>query len=325
MTSLGHQAVMVFFVLSGFLIGSSVLRSPRSFSLMQYAVARLTRLWIVLIPALLFTFAVDRVIEHTDPSILSGARYAEWNSGPSPASPAQHSLAVGLGNVAFLQTIVVPVFGTNGPLWSLANEFWYYVLFPLVVIGVGLTGVGVAARASALTAAAVTAYLLPFEMLWGFLFWCFGVAAWSLSEREELQARKYQLATAALFVLALLLKSKTIPFISSDTLIAATFAAFAATIARSGGLRSPRLANASQRLSEISYSLYLFHFPMVALLSAALFAGLPVRPNVAGLAQYLLLLAALLAVGAAAWWAFERHTGWLRARVLQLGRRGATP
>src|SRR5262249_14488667 len=39
-------------------------------------------------------------------------------------------LPIFLGNLFFLQTILVPTFGTNGPMWSLANEFWYYVLFP---------------------------------------------------------------------------------------------------------------------------------------------------------------------------------------------------
>ena len=36
-------------------------------------------------------------------------------------------------NAFFLQTIVGPTFGSNGPLWSLAYEWWYYVLFPLAL------------------------------------------------------------------------------------------------------------------------------------------------------------------------------------------------
>lgn len=31
----------------------------------------------------------------------------------------------------------VPIFGSNGPLWSLANEFWYYVLFSLAAFDIG--------------------------------------------------------------------------------------------------------------------------------------------------------------------------------------------
>src|SRR5207302_10791525 len=28
----------------------------------------------------------------------------------------------------------VPAFGTNGPLWSLAFEFWFYALYPLLLL-----------------------------------------------------------------------------------------------------------------------------------------------------------------------------------------------
>jgi peptidoglycan/LPS O-acetylase OafA/YrhL len=38
-----------------------------------------------------------------------------------------------LGNATFVQDILVPTFGTNSALWSLAYEFWYYVLFGLLV------------------------------------------------------------------------------------------------------------------------------------------------------------------------------------------------
>jgi peptidoglycan/LPS O-acetylase OafA/YrhL len=39
-----------------------------------------------------------------------------------------------VGNVMQLQEITVPSLGSNGPLWSLANEWWYYVLFGLCMI-----------------------------------------------------------------------------------------------------------------------------------------------------------------------------------------------
>src|SRR5947208_15340259 len=54
---LGRQAVVMFFVLSGFFIGWSVIGSIRSgrWSWRGYIVRRLTRLGIVLLPALLLT------------------------------------------------------------------------------------------------------------------------------------------------------------------------------------------------------------------------------------------------------------------------------
>src|SRR5262249_43175133 len=35
-----------------------------------------------------------------------------------------------VGNLLFLQSVVVRPFGSDDPLWSLSFEFWYYALFP---------------------------------------------------------------------------------------------------------------------------------------------------------------------------------------------------
>ena len=60
-SGLGHQWVIVFFVLSGYLVGGSVLRSVRtgSWSWRAYLLARLSRLYVVLLPALLLGGALD--------------------------------------------------------------------------------------------------------------------------------------------------------------------------------------------------------------------------------------------------------------------------
>jgi peptidoglycan/LPS O-acetylase OafA/YrhL len=137
MTGLGHQAVMVFFVLSGFFVGGSVLRKGPNFEWIDYAIARLSRLWIVLIPALIVTFVIDRFISSIAPDVLAGSYYSIWSSGPFISKDHSTTLLTFLGNVFFLQNILTPVFGTNTPLWSLANEFWYYVIFPLCAYATG--------------------------------------------------------------------------------------------------------------------------------------------------------------------------------------------
>jgi peptidoglycan/LPS O-acetylase OafA/YrhL len=57
LTVLGHQSVMIFFVLSGFFISASVIRriQQKQWSWVNYLVDRLTRLYVVLIPALLLS------------------------------------------------------------------------------------------------------------------------------------------------------------------------------------------------------------------------------------------------------------------------------
>jgi len=127
----GHQAVVIFFVLSGYLISGSILRSigRGEWSWRRYLVHRLVRLWLVLIPALFLGGILDEAglsIGHA-PGLYAGM------SGNHMTGNVIHALrpAVLLGNAAFLQTILVPAFGSNGALWSLANEWWYYILFPL--------------------------------------------------------------------------------------------------------------------------------------------------------------------------------------------------
>lgn len=132
-SGLGHQWVVVFFVLSGYLVGGSVLRqvTQQRWSWREYALNRLTRLYIVLIPALLLGDLID----------LAGLRFfgasdvytAHHGMRLMVAAPSSHlSLTALFGNYLFLQGILVPVFGTNGPLWSLSYEFWYYVAFPML-------------------------------------------------------------------------------------------------------------------------------------------------------------------------------------------------
>lgn len=115
-TRMGREAVMVFFVLSGYLVGGNAIKCLTSgrFNLKSYAIARLTRLYIVLIPALAFTFYCDSLRLRVEPA-YSG----HW----------QLDSLTFLKNIFFLNGICSPVYGSNSPLWSLAYEFWYYTRF----------------------------------------------------------------------------------------------------------------------------------------------------------------------------------------------------
>jgi peptidoglycan/LPS O-acetylase OafA/YrhL len=57
-----HKAVMVFFVMSGWLVGGKVLKQVLEhgeLDLRRYYFDRLSRLWIVLLPALVLTYLLD--------------------------------------------------------------------------------------------------------------------------------------------------------------------------------------------------------------------------------------------------------------------------
>ncbi len=73
-TGLGHKAVMVFFVMSGFLVGGSVISAHQkgSWSWSSYALRRMTRLWLVLIPALLLTLCWETLGRQISPAGYQG-------------------------------------------------------------------------------------------------------------------------------------------------------------------------------------------------------------------------------------------------------------
>jgi peptidoglycan/LPS O-acetylase OafA/YrhL len=127
----GHPAVIIFFVLSGFLVGSSGLRAieNRTWSFPRYLLHRFLRLEIVLVPALLLGLLWDTAGIH----LLHAS--ALYNGGWDlivRSGPIDLRWRTLLGNAGFVQDILVPTFGTNAPLWSLSYEFWYYVLFGLL-------------------------------------------------------------------------------------------------------------------------------------------------------------------------------------------------
>ncbi len=126
-TSFGRESVILFFVISGFWITRSVLRSSAAFSWFDYATARFSRLWIVLVPALVIGGLIDVVGTSLGHSIYAGTQGANSiNFSVSDRLDIQTFVC----NAAFLQTIACETFGSNGPLWSLAFEFWYYLAFP---------------------------------------------------------------------------------------------------------------------------------------------------------------------------------------------------
>ena len=118
LTFLGHNSVMVFFVLSGFFVGGWMLKNFREnmFSFKEYLIKRFVRLYIVLIPALILAGIFAHLVFLRNGIICNTCDIKTF-----------------IGNIFYLQTIYVEPFAKNEPLWSLAYEAWYYLLFPLII------------------------------------------------------------------------------------------------------------------------------------------------------------------------------------------------
>jgi peptidoglycan/LPS O-acetylase OafA/YrhL len=274
-TGFGHQAVMVFFVLSGFLISSSVFNglATGSWSWRDYSINRLSRLYAVLIPGLLLGFVWDK---------SGSALFASTGLYTHPIHDfgpliAQKQMTAGAfaGNLFFVQTILCPVFGSNGPLWSLANEFWYYVLFPVGLLALIGWGRGTFRRAVPLTIAAIIlAVFVGQAILIGFLIWMAGcgllIAYSKLRVFPKRWVAPYILVTSmiliACLVAARLGKSQ---ILGADLSVGLAFALFLFGILQINfSMRSRTYANLAGFFAGFSYSLYVLHFPAVLFLRA---------------------------------------------------------
>lgn len=119
--SLGHDAVMVFFVLSGFVIAYAADRKERT--LADYSISRFARLYSVVVPALALTVVADAIGSRLSPSLYD----ASWFASDLPL----WRIAANLLFVNELWFQSVRPF-SNVPFWSLGYEFWYYALFAAV-------------------------------------------------------------------------------------------------------------------------------------------------------------------------------------------------
>jgi peptidoglycan/LPS O-acetylase OafA/YrhL len=282
MKNIGHLAVVIFFVLSGYLVGGQELLrvlDGRRFDPGRYAIQRFSRIYTVLVPALLLTLLLDRTGQayldsshiYTDPAI---------NQVGSLMYPiaARDDVGTFIGNLFMLHTIVVEPFGGDGPLWSLANEWWYYTVFALVLVA-ACRQTAAAWRVAALAAAFFVLWALPSAMTLSFSLWLLGVGAAVLGRHWPGLPWRGGLAwMAAGFTVAMLGMSWSaalapLPTKVADAgklaidLVPAAGFAFAMLSARNRPQR--RAGTFHERMAGFSFSLYAIHFPVLVFLAAA--------------------------------------------------------
>jgi peptidoglycan/LPS O-acetylase OafA/YrhL len=301
----GHDAVVVFFVLSGLVICHAVHHRDRSLQI--YVVNRAARLWSVVVPALLLTVVLGAL-----GGAMAPARYA----GYGPGVP----IATLLGNLFFVNQLwfldLSPP--SNSPFWSLGFEVWYYIFFgcifflrgrPRIVAG----GLAIAAMGPKIL------ILLPVWLLGAGLYRIrppahgrlgaalfFGAAAvyllfrWSALSQPLSLAVLHRLPALPLgmakyfvndYLVALLVAANFIGFRLVEERWARTFAAIEKPI---------------RFLAGYTFSLYLFHYPLLLFVCSFL-------PN----GSYL-SLPAVLAITAALGSLTERRRDVLRKALWRL-------
>lgn len=329
--SLGHASVLVFFVLSGFWVGGSVIRGVQGnrLDLHLYAISRATRLWIVLLPAIVVTQLADRIgTAAFGRSDVYNATSADYHGVVPVGGPlANLDVITTLGNVFFVQSIHVPPLGTNTPLWSLAYEFWYYLLFPaalLALIGaVGwrwrLIAAGVFVAGAIIAGPAVLA-LFPVWLAGASLAYFRKPVTRALARMEPraLRALRWVLGLA-LFGACVATVGLDLNEYASAALVGAAATLYVATLLGDVPPTLPirTIVFPVARASEWSYSLYAVHLPILAMIAAALIPNASDRwqlsPLTVTVALVIITAVCLLAFGM--YMLTERHTTRVRRTI----------
>jgi peptidoglycan/LPS O-acetylase OafA/YrhL len=319
LAGLGHQAVVIFFVLSGFLVGGTALRSFErgQWSWRRYMMQRLVRMWVVLLPALALGALMDRI------ALWRVARHSTAQAlYLLEGVPERLNVRTFAGCAAFVQTMFVPVLGSNVSLWSLANEFWYYVLFPLALCTLWPRRSGVSRLLYAVAVLGV-GWMVGKDILELAPLWVLG-ALLHYAPRRQLK-RGVRVVCAAAYPFAVILAaSGNLHHFNTDYLLAIATAAFLWVLLSSGRAEQAGgvYSRWARRLASFSFTLYLTHRPLVTLVGCFAMGRELWQPDPKHAAAGFVLLVALLGYAWAMAGVTEYRTDEVRMWVEGLSWRG---
>ncbi|MDX2367856.1 MAG: acyltransferase [Colwellia sp.] len=167
-----REAVMIFFVLSGYVIAFVSAEKERTFKV--YIFNRLSRLYSVVIPALILTVVLDSIAINLAPELYEQRTH-------------ENIIERLMISVLFLNQIwnltVMPL--SNGPFWSISFEFWYYLIFAAVSYLPTMKQKCIWVIVFLLVCGPKIVVLLP--------CWFIGVFAYQLSTKWPMIGKKYAL------------------------------------------------------------------------------------------------------------------------------------
>tara|TARA_R110001599_G_scaffold43353_6_gene129843 strand:- start:6608 stop:7744 length:1137 start_codon:yes stop_codon:yes gene_type:complete len=316
--NLGSDAVVVFFVLSGFVIAYTTLTKDRGPT--AYAEARFARLYSVVIPALIFTFALDGLGSWLMPHAYVGW----WYNGED--RPGQLMRALTFTTQIWIDNTRV---GSNGPFWSVAYEAFYYAGFGVAVFCRGRTRVLLLSLMALLVGPRVLllapCWLLGVGLqqliarghaagLSRTIAWILTLAPWSLYAGAlglDVPARltqiTYELLGEAITPNALFGFSDEFIWNFLIALLMALHFMGVYSLARNADWIGPRMEKAIRWSAGATFSLYLFHYPILTFLH-----GLPAYDSANPLHAWLMAVTTLVACFALAELSERRLGFWKR-------------
>lgn len=314
-TGLQHEAVIVFFVLSGFLVGGGIMKklADRSFSPRLYIVNRFTRIYVVLIPAILLAAVLTaaglwlfpETRFYTEQPLFPSGFGSSWTWAQVPC------------HIAALQGLFCQPFSFDPPLWSLGYEWVLYLLGPILfgILYLRANPIVVVVLLILFVCALLTLKPARVWMEWP-LYWFLGAAAARIQLSRPSPAF-FGIACLAVFAVALpVSRLHVLPLRVTDLWVALSLAlAFTSTAV----IRSSIAPETTKYGADFSYSLYAIHLPLAVFVGAALeVLGAPqllAQPGLTTAALFIVTTAIVLAASYLFAGLTERHTAELRRLI----------
>lgn len=279
----GYLGVDFFFVLSGFILCHVYLRRMLEgrldyWNFISRRFARIYPMHVLTLCGMVVFGVLARHFHLTFAGPWSPAEFFDLPSGELPREFMGHLMMIhawGAGDGLHF----------NAPSWSISAEMFAYLMFPIFVFGLSAARrhpwpVLVATVAFVViyaTVLGVVAHREVFEMSWniGLLRiipdFALGVALYWLGLRQSAGPLYARIGVAGTLALAVLLLATGAPTVAVVLTLAA-FIWFCADAERWGGLGLIR-GNFAVLLGEVSYSVYMLHFPVGILLLGYAFQG----------------------------------------------------
>ena len=303
LTRYGVAGVMCFFIVSGYAIhyrqAYKMAGKWQKMSWRDYAIHRARRLYPPLLAAIVIIFVADTLGAHFYPGLYNGTSTVLNLGGDH--TPSFPSLA---GTLTFVQGFATKVFGSDDPLWSLAYEGFFYLMYPIVlgldqrigpvkmlalfvalglsvaaIIGMGITPDGL--HVDLFSPLGIASHALNLLAMWP--AWVAGAfIADARAGRVQIPTRWWSLgAVVGLVLLAssalfLVVKNPNIQINNINIFYLVWVVGFFGPIGWLCAAQHParvrtlvgHVFNPLSRLGKMSYSLYVVHFPTLALVCA---------------------------------------------------------
>ncbi len=278
----GHEMVVLFFILSGFVIHLRFSNREKRgvMNLKTFWYRRLKRLYPPLVFTLLLAFILDSIGKSYGWSVyFQQTPYENINRDIfSVTDPTTL-----LGNLFFLMTVYVPPFGTTIVTWSLMYEWWFYVLYPLfywLILRFGFRKTTALIALFFLLSFGKNALvpLLFWKVMDSFIIWWMGACLVEIWTNKDAKTRKIfaLLPYLAVFLpIAFVVKEKNMESLNPvlNVLTGLGFTGLIAILLRLNPQNKViRALNWLKPLGDCSYTLYLIHVPFLVFASGFLIA-----------------------------------------------------